>query len=128
MARLTLRLLGGFETLAGDASPRPLTVRKAQALLAFLALPPGQAHPRDKIAALLWGDVPEPQARANFRQALATLRRGLGAAANVLSVDGASVSLDPAAVDVDAVAFERETKLGTPEALVRASTLYRGDL
>jgi DNA-binding SARP family transcriptional activator len=127
MARLTLAVLGGFEARVEGIGPCPLSVRKVQALLAYLALPAGQAHSRDKLAALLWGEVPESQARTSLRQALFTLRHGLGDAAGALRGDGASVSLDPATVEVDAQAFEREAAVATPEALARAAALYRGD-
>jgi hypothetical protein len=39
-----------------------------------------------------------------------------------------TVVLDPAAADVDVAAFERAVAEGTPEALERAATFYRGDL
>ena len=49
MARLSVTLLGGFQARL-DAGPAvALPTRKSQALLAYLALPPGQAHPRDKL-------------------------------------------------------------------------------
>src|SRR5712691_9054744 len=68
MARLTL--LGGFQGRLGGATPLTLPTRKTKALLAFLALPPGRSHPRAKLASLLWGDLPEPQARRGLRQSL----------------------------------------------------------
>jgi len=74
MARLNLALLGGFQGRLGDGSPLRLPTRKAQALLAFLAIPSGRSHPREKLASLLWGGVREPQARRGLRQALFTLR------------------------------------------------------
>ena len=46
MARLTLTLLGGFRARLDPGAPLALPTRKAQALLAYLVLPPGQAHPR----------------------------------------------------------------------------------
>ena len=49
--------------------------KKAEALLAFLALHPGQMHARDKLAALLWGDVSDERARHSLRQVLLTLRQ-----------------------------------------------------
>jgi DNA-binding SARP family transcriptional activator len=54
MGRLTLALLGGFEARL-DRGPRLVMPAKAQALLAYLATRPGQPHPREKLAALLWG-------------------------------------------------------------------------
>ena len=48
MAGLKLKLLGGFELQGGD-NPR-LPTRKAEALLAFLAMPAGKVHHRDKLA------------------------------------------------------------------------------
>ena len=47
---MRLNLLGGFE-LSMPAGPVHVARKKAQALLAYLASPAGQAHPRDKLAA-----------------------------------------------------------------------------
>jgi len=55
MARLSLTLFGGFQARLEPATPVSIPTRKGQALLAYLALPLGQAHPRDQLAALLWG-------------------------------------------------------------------------
>jgi tetratricopeptide (TPR) repeat protein len=59
MARLELTLLGGFQARLVPGGAITLPTRKAQALLAYLALPAGRLHPRDSLAALLWGDVRE---------------------------------------------------------------------
>src|SRR2546425_5861684 len=104
MARLSLTLLGGFQARLEPGSAVALPTRKAQALLAYLALPPGRAHPRDKLAPLLWGGIREESARASLRQALFSIRKVLG---ETLRQEGDALALDPAAVDVDAAAFER---------------------
>src|SRR5689334_16054916 len=62
-ARLELKLLGGFEAHLQGGAALVLPTRKTQALLAYLALPPGRSHPRDKLATLLWGDMQNAQAR-----------------------------------------------------------------
>jgi DNA-binding SARP family transcriptional activator/predicted ATPase len=128
MPRLNLALFGGFQGRLDSSAPLTLPTRKSQALLAFLALPPGRSHPRDKLASLLWGDVPERHARRGLRQSLFTLRRAMGSEPAVLLIDGETVALNPSAVDVDVVEFERAVADGTPTALERATVLYRGEL
>jgi DNA-binding SARP family transcriptional activator len=100
---------------------------KVQAVLAFLALPPGRAHARDKLASLLWGGLGEVQARASLRQALFMARKALPALP-ILVIEGDSVALDPDVVEVDLVRFERRVADGTPPALEEAAALYQGDL
>jgi DNA-binding SARP family transcriptional activator len=50
---------------------------KVLALLTYLVLEPGP-HSREELAGLLWGESPEPEARASLRQALKHLRDALG--------------------------------------------------
>src|SRR5436190_4459788 len=126
MDRLILTLLGGFQARREGGEPIDLPGRKAQALLAFLAMPPGVAHPRDKLAALLWPELPAPQARANLRQVLFALRHAL-AFADPLRLDGDAVALDPSRLDVDAAVFELARE-APPEHLPAALAGYRGDL
>jgi DNA-binding SARP family transcriptional activator/tetratricopeptide (TPR) repeat protein len=128
VTRLTLRLFGGFHALLGAEVPLPLTARKAQALLAYLAVRPGQAHPRDKLATLLWPDTSDDQARQSLRVALVALRRALPVTEPpILIAEAETLGLAASAVDVDVVAFERCVLTGTPDALAEAARLYRGD-
>src|SRR5436190_818665 len=114
MAQLSLRLLGGF-LLRADARPRAVPVRKAQALLAYLALRAGRAHARDSLTALLWADTPDKQARQNLRQTMVRLRRAFdGSRRPALVAQGDTVTLNPGAVDVDVAQFERFVRRGTP--------------
>ena len=128
MTRLSLTLLGGFQGRLGAGAAVTLPTRKAQALLAFLALPSGRAHPREKLASLLWGGVREPQARRGLRQALFTLRKAVATEPTALLIAGETVALNPISVDVDVAEFERGIAEGAPAALERATSLYRGDL
>lgn len=128
MARVSLQLLGAFE-LRRESRPVAAPAKKAQALLAYLALPPGRRHQREALTALLWSNVPDKQARQNFRQTVSRLRKVFTAARNPgLVVDGDTVRLEPSAVDVDVVSFERLLRKGTPEALESAVALYQGPL
>ena len=129
MASLRITLLGGFEARLGSGKAIDLHGRKTQALLAYLALPPGEPRSRDKLVALLWSDRGEQQARGSLRQALAELRKALGDADPPPVVAGRDeVHLDAGAVEVDAVELERLVADGAPEALERAAELYQGDL
>jgi DNA-binding SARP family transcriptional activator len=128
MARLQLRLFGGFDLQAGPGQAVPTKLKKAQALLAYLACHPGQSHPRDKLATLLWPEIDDRQARANLRKVLYVLRSRLSLASPSLRLDEDTVTLDTAALDVDVLAFQRLARRADPEALQQAVDLYRGDL
>src|SRR5262245_17423610 len=117
-ARLHLSLLGGFQCeVAPPGTALVLPTRKRQARLAYLALPLGQAHLREKLATLLWGDMPEAQARGNLRQALSRIRKTLPKSVRPGLIDGANVALDPETIDVDVARFEQLVKDGQPAAL-----------
>ena len=127
MAGLSLRLLGGF-LLRVEDRPRPLPARKAQALLAYLAVRAGRAHARTTLCELLWADAGERQARQSLRQTMVRLRRTLAESPRALVIQGDTVTLTPTALDVDVTAFERLVRRGTPEALDAAVALYQGPL
>ncbi len=126
MESLTVRLFGKFELRGAGERPLALPSRKAQALLAYLAMRPGQRHAREQITALLWPETDDGRAHHSLRQVLFVTRRALAPADPLLTAD--ALVLDPAVVDVDTVAFEQLSAAGTPEALERAVALYRADL
>ncbi len=130
MGRLRITLLGGFKVASAAGERITLKGRKPQALIAYLALTPGTQRRRDELAALLWGDRGEQQARSSLRKSLSELRRALAVEAgdSPLIVRRDAVWLDAEAVDVDVTEFERLVDDGTPRALERAAELYRGDL
>src|ERR1700737_3836100 len=75
MTQLSLRLLGGLRAQHGSGRPLSIPRKKAQALLAYLALHPGAAASRDSLAGLLWSGTTDEHARHNLRQTLFALRQ-----------------------------------------------------
>lgn len=128
MALLQLVLLGGFQARSPTGAAVAIPVKKAKALLAYLALHPGQSHPRDKLAALLWEDSSDAQARHSLRQALVCLRQAFPRSMPVITAAADALGIPPQAVEVDALDFERLLDTGTPEALDQAVALYQGEL
>ena len=129
MAVLQLKVLGGFEARLPSGDSAEIPIRKGQALLAYLALNPGQVMARAKLAGLLWGDNGENQAQDSLRQTLAVLRKALSPMQDeVLRADRQSIGLDHECLEVDAVTFQDLVASGTPHDLETAVALYRGDL
>jgi DNA-binding SARP family transcriptional activator/peptidoglycan hydrolase-like protein with peptidoglycan-binding domain len=129
MAVLFLRILGDFQARRSTGEIAEIPIRKGKALLAFLALNPGKAAARSKLAGLLWGDRSDTQANASLRQTLTVLRKALVPVQDqVLHADRESISIDSAAVGLDAVLFQDLIASGTPSDLEKAVSLYRGEL
>src|SRR4051794_21420786 len=106
---LRVRLLGELQAEAdGEAVAMP-PGRRAWALLAWLALHPGE-HARGAVAARFWPDVLDSSARASLRSALWELRRALGD-------DGALTAAR------DRIALRCETDLGEFDEHVAAGRL-----
>src|SRR5207245_2758732 len=72
MGLLYLAVLGPPEVFH-DGSHLAFSLRKAQALLVYLAVEGGM-HPRSKLAALLWPDSDPSDARNALRNVIALLR------------------------------------------------------
>src|SRR6266508_62390 len=120
---LKLYLLGLFR-VESTQGPLPVPARKDQSLLAYLVLhPEPSGHTREKLAALLWGDSPDAQARSSLRTALKNLRQHLGT--HLLLADRETIQINPASpLWVDAREFEEQMS-SAPESAI---ALYRGDL
>src|SRR5688572_20051068 len=133
---LQVSLLGPVE-ITVDEAPLAVDTRKAVALLAYLVTT-GTSQPRDLLAALLWPEYDQENARSSLRRTLSTLRRGLegrwvNARADVVMLDAAGLTAD--------IASFRESLAGVrghahssiescppcADALARAVALYRGD-
>ncbi len=133
-----LNVLAAFRLEAQSAGARgqgkfqsiDLPTRKIESLLAYLALHP-EPHAREKLAALIWGDATDEQARNSLRNALSVLRRQLED--DLLLVDRETVQLAPRfPLWVDAVEFKRQADefLAAPAANLDDVDLqlYPGDL
>jgi predicted ATPase/DNA-binding SARP family transcriptional activator len=97
--------LFGAPRLARDGTPVELRLRKALALLAYLAVT-RQPHSRDVLATLLWPDSSQREARGNLRRTLHTLKEVVGEV--VTGTD--ALALNPQSeVWVDVVAFQEAT-------------------
>src|SRR5215467_13977150 len=126
MTPFSIRLLGRFRAQRGGGPALAIHRKKAQALLAYLAVRPGLAASRDALAGLLWPGTTDQHARHNLRQSLFALRQVI--APTPFVVDGDLVRLDEKTVDLDVAAFERGVRQGTREALREAVDLYQGEL
>lgn len=129
MERLKLSLLGGLQI---SRAGKPLTTfisSKVPALLAYLAVT-RRAHSRDKLAALLWGEMSDADAKNNLRQALSNLRK--------VAEDGLTITRDSVEFSgdyyMDSSQFEANIRSASsldPEpAIIKLSeslALYQGD-
>ena len=129
MAKVNLALLGGIRLQTDSGEPVPLSTKKAGALLAYLALHPGQAQARPKLAALLWGDHSEVQARDSLRQALSLLRKALSHVdSRAVIAHEDTISFEPTALTTDAIVFGDLIAQPGTESLEQAIAFYGGEL
>ena len=126
-ADVRLFLLGGFRLENAEGQVLAISLRKAEALLAYLAMAPGKTASREKIATLLWGESDQQRARQSLRQALFALTREFAQAeVAVLRMESQMVSLNAEAIWVDASEFEALIAVGGAERLAEATRLYTG--
>jgi len=126
MSRLRLTLLGGFEARNDSGLSLSIPRKKAQMLLAYLAMHPKRTHLRDKLATLLWDDASTKRARQSLRQTLFALRQALPS--NPILLEGDSVAFATEAMTVDVREFEEVARSDDPDRLEQAVTLYQGGL
>jgi predicted ATPase/DNA-binding SARP family transcriptional activator len=136
MAPLRLFVLGP-PRLERDGRPVEVHLRRALALLVYLAAD-ARPHGREALAALLWPDSDEPEARGRLRRTLHRLTEALGD--DVVAVDGDTLRLSPMLdLWLDSRAFEDHAATGLApteaapsgperlEHLTRAASLYADD-
>jgi DNA-binding SARP family transcriptional activator len=130
MAIVQIQCLGDFQMRSSAGALIAISAKKSQALLAFLAVKPGQRVSRDKVAMLLWSSTGPEQARQSLRQTLSTLRRELAQIspdAKILVEENDLLGIDETLVEIDVASFESLVASGTENALAEAIRLYRGD-
>ena len=117
---LRVQLLGELQAEVGGAAVAAPASRRAWALLAWLALHPGE-HARGAVAARFWPDVLDSSARASLRSALWELRRALA------DDDALTAGRDRIALrcETDLAEFDAHVAAGRLEAAV---ALHRGPL
>src|ERR1700756_1945363 len=120
-----LRLLGPL-SLAIDGRELHRLPRKADALLALLALHPGRPIARETVADFLWTNRGPEQARHSLRQTLLVLRRSGGD--DLILAEGNSLAIPPGTLAVDAIEFEARAASTDRGVLAEAAALYRGEL
>jgi DNA-binding SARP family transcriptional activator/tetratricopeptide (TPR) repeat protein len=124
--RIEISLFGDFRVRVGP-SLLQLPTRKAQALVAYLALTPGRVHDRERVHALLWPESGKVQAQASLRQTLLTIRKSLSFyAPRAMRSTDATIALDDSQVQVDVTTLERCVADATLEALEHITSLCAG--
>jgi DNA-binding SARP family transcriptional activator len=130
MPVLRLELLGDLQIRSDNGALATIAAKKAQALLAYLAVKPAQRVSREKVAALLWSSTGPDQARQSLRQTLSMLRKELTSIlgdARALLDENDLLGVDETIVACDVAEFESLAASGGEAALSSASALYRGD-
>lgn len=128
MSQLRLITLGRFEANTALGEALLLPTRKAEVLLAYLALTLGQSQPRDRLQNLLWSDRSEEQARNSLRQTLSALKK---ATQNIdpppLIIDRSSIAVTPGTIEIDVLELEHLAGDSSADSVAAAASLYRGD-
>jgi len=107
MSRIVACLFGGMELRAADGRELSVDTRKARALLAFLMLEQERWHSRTRLAALLWGDREDSQARNSLNQALYEIRKiETATGARLVERQSDRVRFVSDSIDCDAHRFE----------------------
>jgi DNA-binding SARP family transcriptional activator len=135
VARLDIRLLGGFEVRLLGQPVVEFESDTVRVLLARMAVEPGRTISRASLAELLWPGRAQGAALGNLRHALAVLRRAIGDEAadrpfltvtptHLTADGGADVWID--VVEMERVATARGSKRCSVADLEHAVDLYRG--
>lgn len=146
MPPLSVRMFGKFSVQRNEKPVIGLDAGKLQELFSYLLIFRSSPHPRESLAALLWGDSSTAHSKKYLRQALWQLQSALVPQGKrrgrfrILSVEPDSVSLNPMAeVWLDVAVFEQAFSVvrevagqhlepALAQTVEDAVQLYRGDL
>ncbi|MAU00107.1 MAG: hypothetical protein CL608_23450 [Anaerolineaceae bacterium] len=123
---LKLALLGPLQLTIDDEPLIGLDSGKARALLCYLAVN-GRIHSRHSLANLLWGELPESDARRNLRGVILKLRQFLEP---YLQISHQTVAINPdAPVWLDTAVFQSSLHTNAKDGAgwQTAVQLYRGE-
>ncbi|MBD2068040.1 hypothetical protein H6F93_10975 [Leptolyngbya sp. FACHB-671] len=143
MSHLSFALLGPMQVTLNGQPIVAFPYEKVRALLAYLAIESQYPHHRDALAALLWSERSQSDARSNLRKALSVLRRLLDDITHqppVLLATRHTIQINPLAnYTLDVERFKElldhdhhheqvanDGSLETIACLERAVALYRG--
>lgn len=125
---LNLQLFGGFRLTRTNGKKVHISSRKSRALLAYLAIFPGQNCAREHLMTILWGDCPEEQARQNLRKELSRLRQSFGDLGREgINTDADQICLQFDNLKVDVAQFLTLADSFNIDELKTARKLYTGD-
>ncbi|MEZ4661088.1 MAG: BTAD domain-containing putative transcriptional regulator [Caldilineaceae bacterium] len=125
---LNIGLLGAFELRAPYGHTLDLGSRKAQALLAYLAMT-DRPIPRNTLTSLLWPEMPEQRAKNNLRTMLSVLKQQLAPYLNISTMALAFNRHQPYFLDVEAFLARVNSAIASRNLaeLQTAVALYKGE-
>lgn len=145
-----IQLFGNLRATNGEEAVSRFRSRKAETLLAFLALEIGKRHSREHLADLLWPECDYEAGLHNLSRELSSLRKTLGTSdakglieeggsersEPVILADRSSVWLNPERTTTDVQEFEATLRAAASAGeieerkrhLIRAMDVYQGHL
>ncbi len=121
---VSIKLLGGFRLSVAGRSVTTLP-RKAEALLAYLAMQDGRPVTRESVSDLLWTDRGVEQARHSLRQTLLVLRKEMP---DAIGTDPRMLAFVPGMVETDVGRFRFLARGSDRAELAEAAETYEGAL
>ena len=125
---MKLQLLGNFALIGTDAKVQSVSLRRGQALLAYLALKQTRSEAREVLLDLLWPDRFKEQAQASLRQVLFELRKVSAEDGAIVDTTRTTIVLGPGIAECDVWEFETKSFAEGLDGAEHMLHLYRGPL